>query len=73
MRSGQTHEVGALDNLGDRAGVPRHSRLLAPFGIGSCLGSIQEWGHFTRTRGDMMAYTRGLLGGRKVAMSGMAA
>ena len=71
MRSGQTHEVGALDNLGDRAGVPRHS-LLAPFGIGSCLGSIQEWGHFTRTRGDMV-YTRGLSGGRKVAMSRMAA
>ena len=46
--------------------------FLAPFGIGSCLGSIQEWGHFTRTRGDMV-YTRGLSGGRKVATSRMAA
>ena len=69
MHSGQKHEVGGLDNLGDRVSVPRRSRPLAPLGIGSCLGSIQEWGHFTRTRGGMMAYTRGLLGGRKVAMS----
>ena len=72
MHSEQKHEVGGLDNLGDRVSVPRRSRPLAPLGIGSCLGSIQEWGHFTRTRGDMI-YTRGLSGGRKVAMSRMAA